>query len=100
MLHGGRRLRPKIMSVEEQEVHAEALRILNEAGVHYVVSGAVALGHYTGLWRSTKDLDLFLVRSDLTAALTTLATHGYILETQATHWLANAPRGPYYGHLI
>jgi hypothetical protein len=88
------------MSIEEQEVHSAALRILNEAGIHYVVSGAVALGHYTGLWRSTKDLDLFLVRPDLTSALTVLATHGYTVQTQASHWLANARKGNYYVDLI
>jgi hypothetical protein len=93
-------MRQKIMSIEEQEVHSDALRILNEAGVHYVVSGAVALGHYTGLWRSTKDLDLFLVRTDLTSALTVLATHGYTVETQSSHWLANARKGKYYVDLI
>jgi hypothetical protein len=90
----------QMMSVEEQEVHAEALRILNGAGIRYVVAGAVALGHYTGLWRNTKDLDLFLVRSDLTAALTILATHGYTIDEPAEHWLANARRGQYYVDLI
>jgi hypothetical protein len=88
------------MSVEEQEVHADALRILNEAGVHYVVSGAVALGYYTNIWRNTKDLDLFLVRQDLTAALAILSARGFIVETQAQHWLANARRGDYYVDLI
>ncbi len=93
-------MRHNVMTIEEQEVHSEALRILNAAGIHYVVSGAVALGHYTGLWRNTKDLDLFLVRSDLTSALTVLATHGYTVETQSTHWLANARKGSYYVDLI
>jgi hypothetical protein len=93
-------MEPKIMSAEEQEVHAEALRILNQAGIHYVVSGAVALGHYTGLWRNTKDLDLFLVRQDLTAALTALVTQGYTVGVPAAHWLAHANKGQYYVDLI
>jgi hypothetical protein len=93
-------MRAKLMTPEEQEVHADALRILNTAGIHYVVSGAVALGHYTGIWRNTKDLDLFLVRTDLTAALTTLAAHGYVTRTPAQHWLAHAHRGNYYVDLI
>jgi hypothetical protein len=88
------------MSVEEQLVHSEALRILNEVGVHFVVSGAVALGHYTGLWRSTKDLDLFLVRKDLHRALDVLSANGYAVENQSDHWLSNARRGQYYVDLI
>jgi hypothetical protein len=88
------------MSREEQQVHSEALRLLTEAGVHYVVSGAVALGHYTGLWRSTKDLDLFLVRSDLGRALDILAANGYAVQNQSAHWLSNARRGQYYVDLI
>jgi len=88
------------MSVEEQEVHAEALRVLNEAGIHYVVSGAVALGYYTDIWRNTKDLDLFLVRHDKDAALAALAAHGYQVDSPAAHWLSNARRGEYYVDLI
>ncbi len=93
-------MQPRTRSTEEQAVHAEALRLLTQAGIHYVVSGAVALGYYTGLWRDTKDLDLFLVRSDLTAAMTVLATHGYVITTPAPHWLANARKGSYYVDLI
>jgi hypothetical protein len=88
------------MTTEEQEVHSEALRLLNRAGIHYVVSGAVALGYYTGIWRHTKDLDLFLVRQDLTPALTLLASHGYVVATPAAHWLASARKGQYYVDLI
>jgi len=93
-------MQPKLMSMEEQEVYVEALRLLNDNGIHYVVSGAVALGHYTGLWRNTKDLDLFLVQKDLTAALSVLATHGYNVGTPAPHWLAHAKKGQYYVDLI
>jgi len=93
-------MKPKLLSVEEQETYAEALHLLNESGIRYVVSGAVALGYYTGLWRNTKDLDLFLVQKDLTAALTVMATHGYTVGTPAPHWLANAIKGNYYVDLI
>jgi hypothetical protein len=88
------------MSVEEQLVHSEALGILNATNIHYVVAGAVALGHYTGIWRYTKDLDVFLVRSDLSTALASLAAHGYAVDQPAGHWLANARRGQYYVDLI
>jgi hypothetical protein len=88
------------MSVEEQQVHSEAIRVLNGAGIHYVVAGAVALGHYTGIWRFTKDLDLFLLRSELDAALAALAARGYAVDQPAGHWLANARKGQFYVDLI
>jgi hypothetical protein len=88
------------MSADEQGVYSKALRLLNEAGVRYVVSGAVALGHYTGIWRSTKDIDLFLIRGNLTGALLTLAVRGYEVETTSQHWLAKARSGDYFVDLI
>lgn len=88
------------VSPEEQEVHANALRILNQSRIPYVVAGAAAIGHYTGLWRHTKDLDLFLVPDQITAALTALAAHGYTVEVPAPHWLAHAYCGSSYVDLI
>ena len=93
-------MQAKSMSTNEQDVYTEALRILNDAGIHYVVSGAVALGHYTGIWRETKDMDIFLVRSNLTATLLALAAHGYQVETTSQHWLAKARKGDYFVDLI
>jgi hypothetical protein len=93
-------MQPVIISAEEQEVHANALRILNLSHVKYVVAGAAAVGFYTGLWRDTKDLDLFLVPDDVTAALTALAANGYTVETPAPHWLAHAFCGAFYVDLI
>lgn len=93
-------MQPVRMSLEEQEVHRQALRILNQHNVRYVVAGAVAIGHYTGLWRDTKDLDLFLVPDEVTKALTVLAEHGYSVGVGAGHWLAHAAQGKYYVDLI
>lgn len=93
-------MQPVIVSTEEQEVHANALRILNLNHIKYVVAGAAAVGYYTGLWRNTKDLDLFLVPENVTAALTALAAHGYIVEVAAPHWLAHAYCGSFYVDLI
>lgn len=93
-------MQPVLISAEEQEVHANALRILNLSRVKYVVAGAAAVGFYTGLWRNTKDLDLFLVPEDVTAALTALAASGYTVVTPAPHWLAHAYCGSFYVDLI
>jgi hypothetical protein len=43
----------------EREIYKRALAALNEAGVPYVVAGAYAIYEHTGIYRQTKDLDLF-----------------------------------------
>ena len=44
---------------EEREVYRRALEALNAAGVRYIVAGAYAIYEHTGIYRKTKDLDLF-----------------------------------------
>src|SRR5690348_13687282 len=45
---------------EQEALFREVLLCLNRANVSYAVSGAFALQQHTGIWRDTKDLDLFL----------------------------------------
>jgi hypothetical protein len=44
----------------EREIYRTALETLNRHGIPYVVSGLYALYEYTGIYRQTKDLDLFV----------------------------------------
>src|SRR3954465_1474666 len=44
---------------DEREIYKRALGALNDAGVPYVVAGAYAIYEHTGIYRQTKDLDLF-----------------------------------------
>ncbi|HLG50325.1 MAG TPA: hypothetical protein VKY56_01675 [Chloroflexota bacterium] len=88
------------ISPAEQDIYTGALRALNASNVPYVVGGAAAIGYHTGLWRSTKDLDLFLTPRHITAALVALAVAGYTIEIPALHWLAHARRGAFYIDLI
>src|SRR5918997_2257062 len=57
---------------EEDEVYGEALDALNRAGIRYMLGGTVALNAYTGLWRETKDLDIFVLEKEVTRVLDTL----------------------------
>jgi len=79
-----------MQKLTERAAHARALNMLNQANVPYLVAGAVAFGHYTGVWRQTKDLDLFITPAALPAALDTLRQHGYTTEVLEPHWLAKA----------
>ena len=44
---------------EERAIYRRALEALNAAAVPYVVAGAYAIYEHTGIYRKTKDLDLF-----------------------------------------
>ncbi|RPJ50785.1 MAG: nucleotidyl transferase [Acidobacteria bacterium] len=85
---------------DQMKVYSEAVRILNQVGVQYVLSGAFALHAYTGLWRNTKDLDVFIRPADVDKALGAFAKAGYKTEILESHWLSKAHRPPYFVDLI
>jgi hypothetical protein len=57
---------------EEREKYKKALSALNRGGVPYVVTGAYAIYEYTGIYRETKDLDLFVEPEHLVSAMRAL----------------------------
>jgi hypothetical protein len=81
-------------------LYREVLLAMNEHGLPYAVAGAFALQKYTGIWRVTKDLDLFVKAEDVPPALDYLAEHGFRCETLDPVWLAKAHRGEYFVDLI
>ncbi|MDI3341862.1 MAG: nucleotidyltransferase family protein [Sphaerobacter sp.] len=84
----------------EEATYVRALCALRDAGVPHLVGGALALHHYTGIWRNTKDLDLFLRPADRDAALAALAAAGFRVEVLAPHWLAKGYAGEMFVDLI
>lgn len=85
---------------DERHAHREALRILQEQGLEPMVGGAYALKTHTGIWRDTKDLDLFLRKERVQKALEALAAAGYRTEMTDPLWLAKAYSGPWFVDLI
>lgn len=73
---------------------------MNFVGVPYVVSGAFALQQHTGIWRNTKDLDLFLPPDVVPLALAHLQEQGFETEVRDPVWLAKAHRNGYFVDLI
>jgi hypothetical protein len=80
--------------------YRDAVRAVAEAGVPFLLGGAYALAHYTGVVRHTKDIDLFLRRGDLDAARAALEARGYRTELTYPHWLAKAFSGDLFVDLI
>ena len=50
---------------EEGRVYGEALDAMGRRDLSYMLGGALALHTYTGIWRDTKDLDVFIVERDV-----------------------------------
>jgi hypothetical protein len=92
--------RPPDFPPEQQALFCEVLQHLNSARVPYVVSGAFALQRHTGIWRDTKDLDLFLPANVVPEALRHLREQGFETEIRDPVWLAKAHRDGYYVDLI
>jgi hypothetical protein len=85
---------------DEREAYKRALDAVNAAGVPYVVAGAYAIYEHTGIYRKTKDLDLFFEPSAVIAAARALKDAGFVTRLEDAHWLAKATRGEYFVDLI
>lgn len=91
---------PPQFTEEQERMFIEAMQALNAGGISYAVSGAFALHEHTGIWRNTKDLDLFLQSSEVPKALKVLEKCGYKVEVTDPVWLAKAWRDGYFVDLI
>jgi hypothetical protein len=85
---------------EERDVYRRALHALNEASVPYVVAGAYAIYEHTGIYRQTKDLDLFVEPTYVVQAAGALRAAGFVMRLEDLHWLAKAFSGDHFVDLI
>ena len=85
---------------EAYDCYQGVLRGLLQADVPFAVSGGFAFHHHTGIWRTTKDLDLVLPPDDVPRAFEVLVDEGFETYVQDPVWLAKARRGEYFVDLI
>jgi Nucleotidyl transferase of unknown function (DUF2204) len=88
------------LPAEAENLYRDVLLTMNEQGFEYAVAGAFAMQKYTGIWRVTKDLDIFIKRGDVRRALEHLGRRGFSCETPDPVWLAKAHQGEYFVDLI
>jgi hypothetical protein len=84
----------------ELDARADALRALSASGVQFLVAGAYAFFEYTGIFRDTKDLDVFLRERDLEDAFEVLERAGFRTELLDPRWIGKAYRGEWFVDLI
>ncbi len=85
---------------EAHSFYREALDMLNKSGARYMVGGAFALFHYTGIFRDTKDLDIFCKSSEYPKILKFFADNGYRTELTDVRWLAKIFKDDYFIDVI
>ncbi len=85
---------------QQEALFREVLALLSGRGIPFVVSGAFALQAHTGIWRDTKDLDLFLPAEHAQRAMEVLLEDGFHSEVYDPVWLAKAHRGDFFVDLI
>lgn len=84
----------------ERELYKRVLRALNEAGVPYVIAGAYAIYEHTGIYRETKDLDVFVEPAQVVPAMRVLRAIGLTTRLEQAHWLAKAIEGRHFVDII
>ena len=77
-------------SQHASEFYKRVIQILQGGGIDFLVGGAFAFVRVTGIGRNTKDLDLFIRRSDWDRVTGTLAEVGITTELTFPHWLGKA----------
>lgn len=83
-----------------EDYYAEALDVLRQGGIPFMIGGAYAMREYAGIYRDTKDLDVFCKAGDQAAILHVLQDAGYTIELTDPVWLAKAFSGEHYVDVI
>lgn len=92
-----------ITEQENQEALAfykEALNLLQESGAGFMLGGAFATFQYTGIYRNTKDLDVFCKSTEYPKILKYFGSKGYRTELTDIRWLAKVYKGEYFLDII
>lgn len=80
--------------------YRRALQVLVDASIPFLVGGAFAHACFTGIRRSTKDLDLFIHRQDYERIAALMEREGWRAEMTYPHWLAKVYAGEEFIDLI
>jgi len=84
---------PSRATMNAHSFYLRALHSLHHADIDFLVGGAYALEHYTGISRDTKDLDVFVRPEDCERVLAAFAESGFDTELTFPHWLGKARAG-------
>src|SRR6266481_4264590 len=92
--------RPPDFPADQEALFREVIQLMEQENVPFAVSGAFALHEHTGIWRDTKDLDLFLPPSQMQPALRQFEEAGFETELRDPIWLGKAWQNGYFVDFI
>ena len=85
---------------ETRTFYQTVMKSLTEARLPFLLGGAYALAHYTGIRRHTKDLDLFVRPEDSSRILKHFADLGCTTKLLFPHWLGKIYHGDAFADVI
>ncbi|PYX49000.1 MAG: hypothetical protein DMG79_10210, partial [Acidobacteria bacterium] len=91
---------PLNLPEEQQLLFRQVLALMEKKKICCAVAGAFALREHTGIYRDTKDLDLFLTAKNAALALQFLREEGFECEVCDPVWLFKAHRDSFFVDLI
>jgi len=66
-----------LIPAEEWPLDQAALEALRKRGLRFALGGGLAFSAYSGRWRNTKDMDLYVLPSDREAAVEAITSVGF-----------------------
>lgn len=78
------------------DFYKDSLKQLSNSGIPFLIGGAFAVFHYAGVYRDTKDLDIYCLPQDCLAILDYFDDLGYETELTEDHWLGKIFSGDGY----
>ena len=85
---------------DAEAFYAASLKLLNESGIPFLLSGTYAVSAYTGIQRPTKDLDVFCKAGDYPKILAYFQQRGYRTDVEDERWIAKVWEGERFFDVI
>ena len=85
---------------EAVDFYVESLKLLDESGIPFLLSGTYALSCYTGITRPTKDLDVFCKPSDAPRILSFFKARGYRIDIEDERWIGKVWKSEHFFDVI
>lgn len=85
---------------DANQFYSEALKLVKESGIDFMLGGGFAVSHYTDIHRDTKDLDIFCRPEDSNSILHFFSKKGFGTELTDVRWLAKIFKDDIYIDII
>jgi hypothetical protein len=82
-----------LLEPDTRAFYCDMMHRMIDAEVPFLIGGTFATERYTGMPRRTKDLDIFIRRSEFDRVMEVAAQAGYRTEMTAPHWLGKIFHG-------